>query len=92
MTFSFSVKHKKDKKIFLHIDLTYFYQNNKMHIHTLSVQSSMQLQQKEIGTNIYVFNRAPVQILLSWRAQLNLIAIENIIILNALFQFKKLFP
>ena len=62
MTFSFSVKHKQDKKVFLHIDLTFSYQDNKTPIHTLSVvvQSSMQLQQKETGTNIYAFNRASV--------------------------------
>ena len=41
---------------------TYSYKGNKRHIHTLSVviQSSMQLQQKETGTNIYTFNKAPV--------------------------------
>ena len=62
ITFSVSVKHKKDKKLFLHIDLTYFCQGNKTHIHTMPVvvQSSMQLQQKETGTNIYTFNKAPV--------------------------------
>ena len=37
MTFSVSVKHKKDKKIFLHIELTYFYQGNKSRLHILSV-------------------------------------------------------
>ena len=43
-------------------DLTYSYKGNKTHIHTLSVviQSSMQLQQKETGTNIHTFNKAPV--------------------------------
>ena len=43
-------------------DSTYFYKCNKTHIHTLSVviQSSMQLQQKETGTNIHTFNKAPV--------------------------------
>ena len=39
-------------------DLTYSYKGNKIHIHTLPVviQSSMQLQQKETGTNIRTFN------------------------------------
>ena len=61
MTFSVSVKHKKDKKLFLHIDLLpYSYQDNKTRMHTLSVvvQPSMQLQQKETETNICTFNRA----------------------------------
>ena len=44
----------------------------------------MQLRQKETGTKIYAFNRAPVQLLLPWHAQLNLITIDNIIIINAL--------
>ena len=58
--FSVSVKHKKEKEIFLHIDLIFPYQGNKTRIKTLSVvavQSSMQLQQKETETgslfNIY---------------------------------------
>ena len=56
MTFSVSVKHKKDNKLFLHIELTYSYQGNKTHIHKLSivVQSSIKLQQKKTGTNIYL--------------------------------------
>ena len=43
-------------------DLTYPCKGNKIHIHTLSfvIQSSMQLQQKETGTNIHTFNKAPV--------------------------------
>ena len=61
MMFSVSVKHKKDKKIFLHIDLTYSYEGSKTYMHILAVvlQSSMQLQ-----------------LLLSWHAQLNLNTIE----------------
>ena len=56
-------------------DSTYSYKCNKTHIHTLSVviQSSMQLQQKETGTNIHTFNKAPVYFLLSWRPQQNFI-------------------
>ena len=43
-------------------DLTYSCEGNKTKLHTLSVviQSSMQLQQKETGTNIHTFNKAPV--------------------------------
>ena len=38
MTFSVSVKHKKDKNLFLHIDLTtYSYKGNKTRIDTFSV-------------------------------------------------------
>ena len=56
MTFSVSVKHKKDNKLFLHIELNYSYQGNKARIHKLSVvvQSSIKLQQKKTGTNIYL--------------------------------------
>ena len=36
-TFSVSVKHKKDKNLFLHINLTYSYKGNKTRIDTLSV-------------------------------------------------------
>ena len=56
-------------------DLTYSHKGNKTHIHTLSVviQSSMQHQQKETGTNIHNFNKAPVYFLLSWRPQQNFI-------------------
>ena len=62
MTFSVSVKHKKDSKLFLHIKLTYSYQGNKARIHKLSVavQSNIKLQQKKTGTNIYTFNRASI--------------------------------
>ena len=64
MTFSFSVKHVlKNKKLTLHIDSAYFYQDNKTHINTLSVviQSSIQLQQKETLTNTNTFNRAVIK-------------------------------
>ena len=59
-------------------DLTYSHKGNKTHIHTLSVviQSSMQLQQKETGTNIHTFNKAPVSLLPSWRAQHNFILLN----------------
>ena len=54
MTFSVSVKQKKDKKLFLDIDLTYSFTKaiNSIFIHCLLfvMQSSIQLQQKETGT------------------------------------------
>ena len=61
MRFSDSVKQKKTR-LFLYTDLTYFYQGNKTHIHTVLLynQSSMQLEQKESGTNIYTSKRALV--------------------------------
>ena len=47
-------KHQKDKKLRLHIDLTY-YQGNKMYayIALCVVQSSMQLQQKDWNKYVY---------------------------------------
>ena len=58
MTFSISVKHKKDKKLFLHIDLTYSFTKAIKHVFIhcllLVVQSSTQPQQKETGTNSYL--------------------------------------
>ena len=58
MTFSVSVKHKKDEKLFLHINLTYSFTRatKRVFIHCLLfvVQSSIQLQQKESGTNSYL--------------------------------------
>ena len=55
MTFSVSVKHKKDKKLFLHIDSIFLTKATKrVYIHTLSVvtQSSMQRQQRVTEANI----------------------------------------
>ena len=55
MTFSVSVKHKKDKKLLLHIDSVFLTKATKrVYIHTVSVvtQSSMQRQQRETETNI----------------------------------------
>ena len=62
MTFSVIVKHKKEKKKNLHIDLTYSFTKAIKHIHTLLfvVQSSIQVQQKETETNSYIFNRMSV--------------------------------
>ena len=38
------MKHKKDKQLFLHIDLKYFYQGNKTRVHTLSLSVVVQNQ------------------------------------------------
>ena len=58
MTFSVSVKPtKRNKKIISAYRLSlFFYQDNKMHIHPLSVavQSNIQLQEKKSGTNRYL--------------------------------------
>ena len=68
VTFSVSVKHKKDKFISAYI-YTYSFTKarKKMCIHTLSIVCCFSivflLQQKETGTNtvaVYIFNRAPV--------------------------------
>ena len=55
MTFSVSVKHKKDKKLLLHIDSIFLTKVTKrVYIHILFVvtQSSMQRQQRQTETNI----------------------------------------
>ena len=56
MTFSITKKHKKDKKIILHLDLNYFYQGNKTCIYTLSVvvQSSKHAASTERDWNKYL--------------------------------------
>ena len=49
-----SVKHKKDKKLFLHIDFL---------SHTKAIKHCLLLYKyclSGVGTNIYTFNRAPV--------------------------------
>ena len=82
ITLSFSLKHKKDQKNISAYRLNlFFYQGNKTSIHTLSVlfvvQSNIQLQQKEAGTNRYLhFQQSAYLTFLSWGAQLNLITIE----------------
>ena len=76
--FSVSVKHKKGETLFLHIYLTYSFTKKIkrvfMHCLFFVVQSSIQFQQKETGTNSYLhFQQSACLNFLSWRAQLNLV-------------------
>ena len=88
MTFSVtSVKHKKDKKLFLHVDLTHYFTKaiKRVFIPLLLfvVQSSIQLQQKETETNSYLhFQQSTCLTFLSWHVQLNLIPTEICIIIS----------
>ena len=86
MTFSVtSVKHKKDKKLFLHVDLTHYFTKAIKHVFIplllFVVQSSIQLQQKETETNSYLhFQQSTCLTFLSWHAQPDLIPTEICII------------
>ena len=82
--------YKKDKKLFPHIgysllDVTYSFTRAIKHIFIYCllfvVQSSIQLQQKETGTNTQVltFQQSAYLItFLSWRAQLNFVTLRYI--------------
>ena len=64
MTFFVSLMHKKDKKLFLHIDLnfdlTHFYRGKKMRIHTLLLLYNQHAASTERKWNKYVhFQQSP---------------------------------
>ena len=71
-----SVEHKKDKKIFLHIDLTYLYQGNKMSIHTLSHNQAYSFSRKRLEQIFTLSTQHMFNFYCHGAHQLNLITIE----------------